>query len=310
MALKILLAEDEEALSRVYKAALEHQGFEVDQAFNGQKAVDLAAQNAYQVIIMDIMMPIKTGIEALKEIRSSGNTTHVIMLTAMAEVDDRVTGLDAGADDYLTKPISLKELLARLRSLERRVSETFTAKILTLGSVRLDQEEQELVAGNAIRLSSRETKSTNDQVTRLTNLINSLVALSRLEEQPDIVIQDVDFSYITEDAAEDFKGPVVRDGKSFVMDITPDIHVKAEEKSLFELVTLLVDNANKYCDSEGTVTVRLRQVGRTRKRARLLEVAGVARDIADPWYTGDFDGTYRDVTLGCKSLLEQLKKEL
>ena len=140
MALKILLAEDEEALSRVYKAALEHQGFEVDQAFNGQKAVDLAAQNAYQVIIMDIMMPIKTGIEALKEIRSSGNTTHVIMLTAMAEVDDRVTGLDAGADDYLTKPISLKELLARLRSLERRVSETFTAKILTLGSVRLDQE--------------------------------------------------------------------------------------------------------------------------------------------------------------------------
>lgn len=310
MALKILLAEDEEALSRVYKAALEHQGFEVDQAFNGQKAVDLAAQNAYQVIIMDIMMPIKTGIEALKEIRSSGNTTHVIMLTAMAEVDDRVTGLDAGADDYLTKPISLKELLARLRSLERRVSETFTAKILTLGSVRLDQEEQELVAGNAIRLSSRETKSTNDQVTRLTNLINSLVALSRLEEQPDIVLQDVDFSYITEDAAEDFKGPVVRDGKSFVMDITPDIHVKAEEKSLFELVTLLVDNANKYCDSEGTVTVRLRQVGRTRKRARLLEVAGVARDIADPWYTGDFDGTYRDVTLGCKSLLEQLKKEL
>lgn len=81
------------------------------------------------------------------------------MLTAMAEVDDRVTGLDAGADDYLTKPISLKELLALLRSLERRVSETFTAKILTLGSVRLDQDEQELVAGNAIRLSSRETKS-------------------------------------------------------------------------------------------------------------------------------------------------------
>ena len=158
MALKILLAEDEKALSRVYKAALEHQGFEVDQAFNGQEAVDLAAQNAYQVIIMDIMMPIKTGIEALKEIRSSGDTTHVIMLTAMAEVADRVTGLDAGADDYLTKPISLKELLARLRSLERRVSETFTAKILTLGSVRLDQEEQELVAGNAIRLSSRETK--------------------------------------------------------------------------------------------------------------------------------------------------------
>lgn len=158
MALKILLAEDEEALSRVYKAALEHQGYEVDQAFNGQEAVDLAAENAYQVMIMDIMMPIKTGIEALREIRSTGNTTHVIMLTAMAEIDDRVTGLDAGADDYLTKPMSLKELLARLRSLERRFSETFTTKVLTLGSVCLDQEDQELVAGNSIRLSSRETK--------------------------------------------------------------------------------------------------------------------------------------------------------
>ena len=77
-------------------------------------------------------------------------------------------------------------------------------------------------------------KSTNDQVARLTNLINSLVALSRLEEQPDIVLQDVDFSYITEDAADDFKGPVVRDGKSFVMDITPDIHVNPRKKSLFD----------------------------------------------------------------------------
>ncbi|MFQ7167524.1 MAG: sensor histidine kinase [Streptococcus sp.] len=120
-------------------------------------------------------------------------------------------------------------------------------------------------------------KSTNDQVARLTNLINSLVALSRLEEQPDIVLQNVDFSYITEDAAEDFKGPVVRDGKSFVMDITPDIHVKSEGKSLFELITLLVDNANKYCDPEGTVTVRLRQIGRTCKRAR-LEVSNTYKE--------------------------------
>ena len=133
-----------------------------------------------------------------------------------------------------------------------------------LAIISANTELQELMTGENEWL-----KSTNDQLARLTNLINSLVALSRLEEQPDIVLQDVDFSYITEDAAEDFKGPVVRDGKSFVMDITPDIHVKSEGKSLFELVTLLVDNANKYCDPEGTVTVRLRQIGRTCKRARL-----------------------------------------
>ena len=94
-----------------------------------------------------------------------------------------------------------------------------------LAIISANTELQELMTGENEWL-----KSTNDQVARLTNLINSLVALSRLEEQPDIVLQDVDFSYITEDAADDFKGPVVRDGKSFVMDITPDIHVKSEEK--------------------------------------------------------------------------------
>ena len=156
-----------------------------------------------------------------------------------------------------------------------------------LAIISANTELQELMTGE-----NEWTKSTNDQVARLTTLINSLVALSRLEEQPDIVLQDVDFSYITEDAAEDFKGPVVRDGKSFVMDITPDIHVKAEEKSLFELVTLLVDNANKYCDPEGTVTVRLHQIGRTRKRAR-LEVSNTYKDGKDVDYSKFFERFYR-----------------
>ena len=101
--MKILLAEDETQLNRVITVALEREGYTVDSVFNGQEAVDKATANHYHLMIFDIMMPIKTGIEALKEIRQLGNTTHVIMLTAMAEVDDRVTGLDAGADDYLTK---------------------------------------------------------------------------------------------------------------------------------------------------------------------------------------------------------------
>ena len=109
--MKILLAEDEQQLSRVLETAMTHEGYQVDTAFDGQEAVDLAKINAYDLMILDIMMPVKTGIEALKEIRQTGNTTHVIMLTAMSEVDDKVTGLDAGADDYLTKPFSLKELL-------------------------------------------------------------------------------------------------------------------------------------------------------------------------------------------------------
>ncbi|HGN4490748.1 TPA: response regulator transcription factor [Streptococcus pyogenes] len=155
--MKILLAEDEWQMSNVLTTAMTHQGYDVDVVFNGQEAIDKAKDNAYNIMILDIMMPIKSGIEALKEIRASGNCSHIIMLTAMAEINDRVTGLDAGADDYLTKPFSLKELLARLRSMERRV-ESFTPQVLQFAGVTLNINEQELSAGNAIRLASKEGK--------------------------------------------------------------------------------------------------------------------------------------------------------
>ena len=155
--MKILLAEDEEQLSRVLQTAMIHEGYEVDAAFDGQKAVDLALENAYDLMILDIMMPKKTGLEALREIRQSGNTSQVIMLTAMSEIDDKVTGLDAGADDYLTKPFSLKELLARLRSMSRRL-EAFTPNLLQVGRTSLDVGEHELASSNSIRLASKESK--------------------------------------------------------------------------------------------------------------------------------------------------------
>ncbi|MBP2623420.1 response regulator transcription factor [Streptococcus oricebi] len=155
--MKVLLAEDEEQLSKVLRAAMEHEGYEVDAVFDGQAAVDLAQKSAYDLMILDIMMPVKTGIEALKEIRQSGDRTHIIMLTAMSEVDDRVTGLDAGADDYLTKPFSLKELLARLRSMARRL-DTFTPNLLQLGQTSLNVGEHELASSNSIRLAGKESK--------------------------------------------------------------------------------------------------------------------------------------------------------
>ena len=155
--MKILLAEDEQQLSRVLETAMTHEGYQVDTAFDGQEAVDLAKGNAYDLMILDIMMPVKTGIEALKEIRQTGNTTYVIMLTAMSEVDDKVTGLDAGADDYLTKPFSLKELLARLRSMSRRVA-TFTPNLLQIGQTSLNVGEHELISSNSIRLAGKESR--------------------------------------------------------------------------------------------------------------------------------------------------------
>ena len=156
--MKILVAEDEIQMNRVLTTALTHEGYDVDSVYDGQAAIDMANENAYDVMVMDIMMPVKSGIEAVQEIRQTGNQSHIIMLTAMAEVDDRVTGLDAGADDYLTKPFSLKELLARLRSMSRRVDTNFTSNILTVGTVTLNVAEQELVSQNTIRLAGKESK--------------------------------------------------------------------------------------------------------------------------------------------------------
>lgn len=158
--MKILVAEDEPQLLRVLTVAMEHAGYDVDPVDNGLKAVEHAKENSYDVIMLDIMMPVMDGITALKKIRESGDKTYILMLTAKAEVDDRVTGLDSGADDYLTKPFSLKELLARLRSKERR-EDDFTANKLELGDVTLNVSKQELVSHNSIRLSGTETQLMN-----------------------------------------------------------------------------------------------------------------------------------------------------
>lgn len=157
MSLRVLIAEDEQQLARVLTAALQSINYKVTAVENGELAVKAAQENAYDVIILDIMMPVKDGLTALKEIRASGDRTYVMMLTAMAEVDDRVTGLDAGADDYLTKPFSLKELLARLRSLERR-NEEYDDDVLTFADLTLDNNEQRLEAHNSISLSKKETR--------------------------------------------------------------------------------------------------------------------------------------------------------
>lgn len=155
--MKILLAEDEAQLSRVLKLAMENTGYTVDAVGDGEAAVQAAKENAYDVMIFDIMMPKKSGIDALKEIRAAGDRTYVIMLTALAEVDDKVTGLDAGADDYITKPFSLKELLARLRSPERRF-EGMDNDVLDFGDLTLDLNEQVMESTNSISLSSKEAR--------------------------------------------------------------------------------------------------------------------------------------------------------
>ena len=155
--MRILVAEDEQQLSHVLSSAMTASGYQVDIANNGQEAVEQAKENAYDVIILDIMMPVKSGLEALKEIRATGNRTYIMMLTAMGEEDDKVTGLDAGADDYLTKPFYLKELLARLRSRQRR-DDSYQVDVLEFGDLTLNGNDQSLESHNSISLTNRENR--------------------------------------------------------------------------------------------------------------------------------------------------------
>ena len=156
--MRILLAEDEEALSKAYAQVLIMQGYEVEPVYDGEAALEAANSGTYDLMIFDVMMPKMSGLEVLKALREAGNTTYVIMLTAMSELDDKIEGLELGADEYLTKPIPLKELVARIRSLERRIDKNFNENILTFGSVKLNVAEQELSAKNSIILAGKETK--------------------------------------------------------------------------------------------------------------------------------------------------------
>lgn len=153
--MKILLAEDTRDMNHVLTAALTHEGYDVDSAFDGEEALDFVRTNGYDAMVLDIMMPKKDGLQVLKELREENIVTPVLLLTAKAEVDDRVNGLDAGADDYLTKPFAMKELLARVRAMTRRKTE-YAAKKLQYGDFSLDDEKFELSCENCVRLSVKE----------------------------------------------------------------------------------------------------------------------------------------------------------
>lgn len=152
--MRLLLAEDEEDLSRALVAVLKHNNYSVDAVYDGAEALDYIENSEnYDGVILDIMMPKMDGITVLKTIRSHGNSVPVLMLTAKAEIDDRVEGLDSGADDYLTKPFSMKELLARIRAMTRRKADT-TDSVLTFGDIMLDRLTYMLTGPASIKNAS------------------------------------------------------------------------------------------------------------------------------------------------------------
>ena len=144
--MKLLYTEDERSLSEAVVDVLEYHKYKVDVVYDGQDALDYAENDRYDGIILDVMMPRKSGLEVLQALRAKGDRTPILLLTAKAEVEDRIQGLDLGADDYLPKPFAMGELLARIRAMLRR-REEFTPDLLTMGNLSLDRQSYQLCVG-------------------------------------------------------------------------------------------------------------------------------------------------------------------
>ncbi len=154
--MRLLLAEDEKELSKALCAILKHNNYSVDAVYDGQDALDYGLDENYDGIILDLMMPKKNGLQVLEELRKAGVSTPVLILTAKSQIEDKIAGLDKGADDYLTKPFATGELLARIRAMTRRKSE-FTPNLMTFGNLSLNRETFELsTPTGSVRLGNKE----------------------------------------------------------------------------------------------------------------------------------------------------------
>ena len=155
---KILLVEDEEKLARVVELELRYEGYQVDKSFDGRSGLERALSGEYDLVLLDIMLPQLSGMEVLRRLRKEGVQLPVIMLTARDSVVDKVSGLDSGADDYITKPFAIEELLARIRAaLRKRPAAPAEAPKLTCGALVMDVERHEVsVSGTPVELTRRE----------------------------------------------------------------------------------------------------------------------------------------------------------
>ncbi|HLO29188.1 MAG TPA: response regulator transcription factor [Anaerolineales bacterium] len=157
MSMRVLLVEDEHKIAAYVKRSLQETGYAVDAVFTGKDALDWVGAAPYDLIILDIMLPVIDGLTVCRELRQRGDRTPVLMLTARDDIDDRVDGLDAGADDYLVKPFAMQELLARLRALTRRSGDQPKSSILSYADLSLDTRTHQVWrGGKLIPLASKE----------------------------------------------------------------------------------------------------------------------------------------------------------
>ena len=197
--MRLLLAEDERDLADALEAMLKHNNYSVDTVDNGQDALDYLMLDDYDGAILDVMMPKMDGVTVVKKLWENKKNTPVLLLTAKSEVEDKVYGLDSGADDYLTKPFVIKELLARVRSMTRRQA-TFTSNVLELGNVSLSKYTFELSTDkDKVRLSNKEYQMMEMLMRNPGNVIQTEQFLERIwgyDSDSEINVVWVNISYL------------------------------------------------------------------------------------------------------------------
>ncbi|MGM9978409.1 MAG: response regulator transcription factor [Clostridium sp.] len=179
--MRILIVEDEEQLSEALGAILEKHNYTVDRVFNGEDGLDYILSNIYDLVILDIMLPLMNGLDVLKKARKEGIECPIILLTAKGEVSDKVAGLDCGADDYLPKPFYTEELLARIRALSRRKGEVTNDNELSFGDITLNIGTLELSTSlNSVKLTAKEFGLLELLINRKGSIINKDDIINKL----------------------------------------------------------------------------------------------------------------------------------
>lgn len=155
--MRILVIEDDRSISKLVLQRLSEEGYAADSCPDGETGLEYAEGTSYDCILLDLMLPKKTGLEVLERLRHDGNNAYILIMTALGSVEDRVKGLDFGADDYLVKPFSLDELMARIRALKRRSADSSRSRILSLDDLEVDTVSRTVKrSGKPVELTSRE----------------------------------------------------------------------------------------------------------------------------------------------------------
>lgn len=224
--MRLLLVEDEPRVARFIAKGAREQGYAVDIATDGEEALYKASISDYDLFILDVMIPLKTGFAVCKELRKQGITQPVLMLTARDDVDDRVTGLDCGADDYLIKPFDFKELLARIRALLRRAKEIRPAK-LAIADLMLDTASHTVErAGQAITLTAKEYSLLEFFVLRAGTLVGRADIANHVWDEnfdPFSNVIDVYVRRLRRKIDEGFSRPLIhtRRGEGYILTVNP-----------------------------------------------------------------------------------------